>query len=156
MEPTILITNATLYYPSIYKATSAMKEVPPRHSVSMEVSDEWAQFLITEGAKEMPARDERPRLFRATSSFPPLVTPARDVNGGEFDKLVRAMQIADARNMPRDQLFRGMEVEVRVQFFDYAIQGHSGRAMGVREVIADADDLLHAAMAITEEEPTNG
>jgi len=140
---TLRIDNIVLKWPAVYKAPTAIPStIPARHSVSFEVTEELIAELAEHGIA--PKFNERLNrfFFHARSAIAPLVTP----RGDDFDKLVRAIQIAQARNMVPDVLLRDLSVDLRVRLFDYAYNGHKGRGMSIDEIIADEDEMLRAAI----------
>lgn len=149
MEPTIRLNGVILRWPAVYEKTTAIPDqLPARHSVSFAADEELIAQLGEHGIAPKFNEGQEGFFFHAKSGIAPIVTP----KGGDFDALVRAVQIAAARNIPLDKLLRDLPTDIRVTFYEYSFKkGHSGRGMAVKEVIADEAAMLRIATDVTGE-----
>ena len=144
MEPIIRVNGVILRWPSVYQPSSALPDIPPRYNAAFMATEELVALF--EEHEIRPKYKERldDYFFHARTGVAPLITP----RGGDFDAMVRATQIAAARNIPLDRLLRDLPTDIKVTFYNYTSPHGSGRGMSLVEVIADEAAMLRIATEV--------
>lgn len=134
----IELTNVTLRYPNIYAPrqfnprVAAYPEAAIKFGTAFTLDDEQAATDITPIGMIANAK----RLYSADSRYAPIVYC------DDYKKLVEIMNIADARNIPRDHLLTDTIADIVVKEFDYNVAGCSGTGLALIEVHVCVEPLL--------------
>lgn len=126
------LKNVTLRFPSLYAPREF--EGREKYTTAFEPKTEDAHSLID--ARVSPKRDTG--MFNTNSNFPPVIFC------DDYDMLVRTFQIADARNIKRDQLMRDLTADVEVSVYEYETRERSGTALALISVHIKAADVRDA------------
>lgn len=128
-----MIHPVKIIWPAVFKPRQALPTSPLRYSVGFECSN---KTFIDQGV--FP---NSKNIYNASSLYAPRIM----VYDGKYDLFVKTLNIADARNIPRDMLLKNMEVYLMVCFLEHKHLGETRKVLGLDRVSLDAEELYKRA-----------
>ncbi len=144
-SPVIRLNGVQIIYPAIYEAHEFGDELPAKFSVGCSVTEDHVRLLNNLGVVGHPETG----LFYFRSSHAPRVSVGGNTVSA-YEELVKAFQIADARNIGRDKLFRDITANIDIRLFDYNVNINWSRYKGtggaILEIWVDPYEIFSAAV----------
>lgn len=139
----VIIELVPLVFPQIYTPRTIMEGATAKYSISFEAEPSIDALLNPLGVFSKESRNGK-SYYTANSTVPPLITCRK----GDYGELAQAVQIAQARNMRLDALFKGEVADVMATVFSYSHPARKGIALGLNGlVLNDARQVLSTALA---------
>lgn len=127
-----MLIECKILYPNIYKPA---------------IFNRYGKYQI--GFKtdiHLAIRPNKNEIYNASSKFAPMIL------ADKYSVLVEAIEIAKARNIEPDRLFRDVNAGLQIGYYEYSSHGYSGTGMRLENVFIDADDIYFNATNIGHEE----
>lgn len=128
----LILKSVELIYPQIYTGSS-FEGASIRYRTAFTTNKKTAKELAKVGVYPKGPMD----LYNTNGAYGPTVT----CHEKNYNGLLAALALADARNIPRNNLFRNVTADLVVKPYDYEHDDRKGVGMTVIDVLVDANDL---------------
>jgi hypothetical protein len=146
----LVLKECRLLYPNVFEKRH-FHEGNPRYAIGFSSADVELPYLLKQ--YDIFGKEKHGVvIYNCTAGFPPIVTAKDGEWPAKYGQLKEAFEIAEIRNMSRDELIRGAEATIIVRVVDYEYQDRKGKMLGLTEIIIDADKLRHKAQHYTHQD----